>query len=53
MEFSSIYDVCVCVGSGRPYKLTCEILDAIEERMKQDDEIITTPLVKMLGEHDF
>ena len=29
MEFSTIYDVC-----GRPFKLTREMLDAIEERMK-------------------
>ena len=36
MEFSTIYDV--CVGSGRPFKLTREMLDAIEEWMKQDDE---------------
>ena len=34
MEFSTIYDV--CVESGRPFKLTQEMLDAIEERMKQD-----------------
>ena len=36
MEFSTIYDV--CVGSGRSFKLTQEMLDAIEERMKQDDK---------------
>ena len=36
MEFSTIYDV--CLGSGRPFKLTPEMLDAIEERMKQNDE---------------
>ena len=34
MEFSTIYDI--CVGSGWPFKLTQEMLDAIEERMKQD-----------------
>jgi len=28
-------------------------LDAIEERMKQDEETMMTPLVKMLGEHGF
>ena len=33
MEFSTIFDV--CVGSGRPFKLTREMLDAIEERIKQ------------------
>ena len=49
MEYSTIYDV--CVGSGRPFKLTQEMLDAIEERMKQDDETTAaTQLVKMLGE---
>ena len=49
MEFSTVYDV--CVGSGRPFKLTREMLDAIEERMKQDDETTAaTQLVKMLGE---
>ena len=53
MEFSTIYDVCVCVGSGRPFKLTQEKLDAIEEWMKQDDETMTTPFAKMLGEHGF
>ena len=36
MEFSTIYDV--CVGSGRPFKLTREMLDAIEEQMKQNDD---------------
>ena len=36
MEFSTIFDV--CVGSGRPFKLTREMLDAIEERIKQDNE---------------
>ena len=34
MEFSTVYDV--CVESGRPFKLTQEMLDAIEERIKQD-----------------
>ena len=53
MEFSTFYDVCVCVGSGRPFKLTREMLDAIEEWMKQDDETTTTPFVKVLGEHGF
>ena len=33
MEFSAIYDV--CVEGGRPFKLTQEMLDAIEERIKQ------------------
>ena len=52
MEFSTIYDV--CVGSGRPFKLTREMLDAIKERMKQDDETTAaTQLVKMLGERGF
>ena len=36
--------------SGRPFKLTREMLDAIEERMKQDEE---TQLVKMLGKCGF
>ena len=54
MEFSTIYDICVCVGSGRPFKLTQEMLDAIEERMKQDYETtVVTQLVKMLGECGF
>ena len=52
MEFSTIYEV--CVGSGRPLKLTREMLDAIEERMKQDDETTAaTQLVKILGECGF
>ena len=34
MKLSTVYDV--CVGNGRPFKLTREMLDAIEERMKQD-----------------
>ena len=51
MEFATIYDV--CVGSGRPFKLTCEMLVAIEERMKQYDETTATQLVKMLGERGF
>ena len=40
-------------GSGRPFKLTREMLDAVEERMKQDDETTATQLVKMLGERGF
>ena len=52
MEFSTIYDV--YVGSGRPFKLTREMLDAIEAWMKQDNETTAvTQLVKMLGEHSF
>ena len=52
MEFSTIYDV--CVGSGRPFKHIQEMLDAIEERIKQDDETTAaTQLVKMLGECGF
>ena len=52
MKFSTVYDV--CVGNGRPFKLTREMLDAIEERMKQDDETTAaTQLVKMLGERSF
>ena len=47
MRFSTIYNV--CVGSGSPFKLTREMLDAIEEWMKQDDETTTTQVVKMLG----
>ena len=39
--------------SGRPFKLTREMLDAIKERMKQDDETTVTQLVKMLGECGF
>ena len=39
---------------GRPFKLTQEMLDAIEERMKQDDKTTAaTQLVKMLGERGF
>ena len=34
--------------------LSCgEMLDAIEEQMKQDDETTATQLMKMLGEHGF
>ena len=33
------------------FKLTCEMLDAIEEWMKQDDETTVAQLMKMLGEH--
>ena len=52
MEFSTNYDV--CAGSGRPSKLTREMLDAIQERMKQDDETMAaTQLVKILGERGF
>ncbi len=51
MEFSTIYDV--CVGSGRPFKLTREMLDAIKEWMKQDDETTVETLMKMLGECGF
>ena len=51
MEFATIYDV--CVGSVRPFKLTCKMLDAIEEWTKQDNETMTTQLVKMLGERSF
>ena len=52
MEFSTIYDL--CVGSGWPFKLTQEMLDSIEERMKQDDEATAaTQLVKMLSERGF
>ena len=40
-------------GSGRPFKLTREMLDVIEEQMKQDDEITATQLVKLLGERSF
>ena len=52
MEFSTVYDV--CGESGRPFKLTREMLDAIEERMKQDNETTAaTQLVKMLAERGF
>ena len=40
-------------GSGRSFKLTREMLDAIEKWMRQDDETTAKQLVKMLGEHDF
>ena len=42
-----------CVGSGRHFKLTHEMSDAIEDRMKQYDETTVTQLVKMLGECGF
>ena len=32
--------------SGRPFKLTPEMLEATEERMKQDDETTVAQLVK-------
>ena len=52
MKFSTVYNV--CVGSGRAFELTREMLDAIEERMKQDDETTAAiQLVKMLGERGF
>ena len=51
MEFSTVYDV--YVGNGRPFKLTREMLDAIEERMKLDETMAATQLVKMLGERGF
>ena len=52
MKFSTIYDV--CVGSGRPFKLTREMLDAIEEWMKQDDKTTAgTQLMRMLGKRGF
>ena len=52
MEFYTIYDV--CVGSGRPFKLTREMLDAIEERMKQDNKTtLATQLMIMLGKRGF
>ena len=52
MEFSTIYDV--CVGSGRPFKLTREMSDAVEEQIKQDYKTTAaTQLVKMLGECGF
>ena len=37
-------------GSGRPFKLTSEMLKAIEETMQQDDETTVTQLAKMLEE---
>ena len=37
------------LGSGRPFKLTREMLEAIEEKMKQDDETTRTQLVRMLA----
>ena len=39
-------------GSGA-FKLTHEMLDAIEERMKQNDKTMATQLVKMLGKSSF
>ena len=41
------------ISPTRPFKLTREMLDAIEERMKLDDETTATQLVKMLGERSF
>ena len=38
------------LGSGRPFKLTSEMLKAIEETMQQDDETTVTQLTKMLEE---
>ena len=35
-------------GSGRPYKITSEMLRLIEDRMKDDDETTATQLVKLL-----
>ena len=52
VKLSTVYDV--CVGNGWPFKLTREMLDAREERMKQDNETTAaTQLVKMLGERGF
>ena len=35
-------------GSGRPFKLTREMVEVIEEKMKQDDETTGTQLVRVL-----
>ena len=35
-------------GSDRPFKPTCKMLEAIEEKMKQDNETTVTQLVRML-----
>ena len=37
-------------GSGRPYKLTREILKTIEDRMNEDDETTATQLTRLLGD---
>ena len=41
------------VGSGRPFKLTHEMLEAVEEKLNQDDETTMTQLVKVLEEHEW
>ena len=40
-------------GSGRPFKLTREMLDAIEEQMRLDDETTATQLVRILEERGY
>ncbi len=40
-------------GSGRPFKLTREMLDVIEEQMGQDDENTATQLVRILEERGY
>ena len=39
--------------SDNSFKCSREMLDAIEERIKQDDEIMVTQLTKMLGKRSF
>ena len=40
-------------GSARPFKLTHEMLKAVEEKLNQDDETTMTQLVKVLEEHEW
>ena len=40
-------------GSGRPYKITSEMLRLIEDRMKDDNETTATQLVKLLEDQGY
>ena len=53
LKYKTHGSISLLPGSGRPFKLTREMLDAKEEQMKQHDETMATQLVKMLGECGF
>jgi transposase len=41
------------LGSGRPYKLSEDILKTIEARMKEDDETMATQILKLLEDKGY
>lgn len=46
---STEHDTFACLpGSGRPFKITLEMLNIIEAQMEQDDEMTATQLAKLL-----